>query len=91
MSQRRYGCGAGVVDGKLYVVGGTMEKNGEYLETVERYDPVRDAWEFVAPMSTSRYCCGVAVINGVCVVCSPGALRRGFDTPPGAHLTVNIP
>jgi len=41
-----------------------MEKNGDYLDSVERYDPILDSWEVVAPMSTSRYCCGVAVING---------------------------
>ncbi|EKX46449.1 hypothetical protein GUITHDRAFT_138195 [Guillardia theta CCMP2712] len=64
MSERRYGCGAGVLDGKLYVVGGTVEKNGDYLETVERYDSETDKWESVAPMSTSRYCCGVAVMKG---------------------------
>jgi hypothetical protein len=38
MSQPRYGCGAGVLDGMLYVVGGTQEKNGDYLDTVSRND-----------------------------------------------------
>ncbi|KAJ1470704.1 hypothetical protein T484DRAFT_1846772, partial [Baffinella frigidus] len=40
------------------------EKNGDYLKTVERYDSETDEWETVAPMSMTRYCCGVAVMNG---------------------------
>lgn len=39
--------------GALYAVGGCDENNFR-LNSVERYDPVTDTWEFIAPMATCR-------------------------------------
>ena len=60
------GCGAAgdtTRDGKLYAVGGFC--NGEdVLSSVERYDPVANAWEAVAPMASARRWIAVAVLDG---------------------------
>jgi kelch-like protein 18 len=40
------------LNGKLYAAGGFDSLN--VLNTVERYDPVEDKWEFVAPMLVKR-------------------------------------
>jgi N-acetylneuraminic acid mutarotase len=34
------------------------------LSSVERYDPAKNAWEAVAPMSTARSCSAAAVFDG---------------------------
>jgi kelch-like protein 17 (actinfilin)/kelch-like protein 20 len=52
-----------VVDGKLYVLGGA-DADGDALSSVERYDPAKNAWEAVAPMSTARYDSAAAVVDG---------------------------
>ena len=55
------------LDGKLYAVGGyNRDDNNDdgYLSSVERYDPVTNAWEAVAPMATARQEHAVAVLDG---------------------------
>ena len=51
-----------VLDGKLYAVGGQDDYN--VLSSVERYDPVTNAWEVVAPMAEARYKHAVAALDG---------------------------
>jgi hypothetical protein len=47
----------------VYAVGGHY--GGQYLASVETYDPVADAWTFVAPMPTARGdCLGVCALGG---------------------------
>jgi hypothetical protein len=57
----RFGLAAGVIDGKLYVVGGARTPA---LNTLEVYNPATDTWETKAGMPTAR--CGLAaeVIDG---------------------------
>ena len=43
----------GVLDGKLYAVGGYPYGGGR-LSSVERYDPATNAWEAAAPLTTAR-------------------------------------
>ena len=65
MSMPRTGAAGAVIDGKLYAVGGYKEK--EFLNSVERYDPVADQWdptETVAPMTTARANSGAVVLAG---------------------------
>ena len=50
-----------MLDGKLYAVGG---HGGGHLSSVERYDPGRDAWEAVAPLTLARFGAGVAALEG---------------------------
>ena len=62
MSSARYSLAAAVVDGKLYVMGGFDVPNR--LSSVEQYDPAKNAWEAVAPMSTARQGPAAAVVDG---------------------------
>ncbi len=68
----RSGFSTAVVDGKIYLIGGTPFQNrrGPYgLPTVEVYDPKTNSWERVANMPTSRTSTEAAVINGIIYVC----------------------
>ena len=70
-TQRR-GFATAVVDGKIYLIGGTPLQNrrGPYgLSTVEVYDPKTNSWEQVADMPTPRASTETAVINGTIYVC----------------------
>ena len=59
---------AAVVDGKIYVIGGTLfenESSGPFgLSTVEVYDPHNNSWKKVADMPTPRSNAGAAVVDG---------------------------
>ncbi len=67
MPTARQVLGVGVVNGKLYAVGGTtsVTSSGSDFSVVEVYDPVTDTWSTKAPMPTPRHGLAVAVINGV--------------------------
>ena len=63
MPTARYGAGATVLNGKIYVVGGCDEE--QQLNCVEVYDPQADTWETKTGMSTARLYPGVIEANGV--------------------------
>ncbi len=55
-----------VVDGKIYLIGGTLfeNENGPFgLSTVEVYDPKTNTWRRVADMPTSRAVPATAVVD----------------------------
>jgi N-acetylneuraminic acid mutarotase len=58
----RSGASACVVDGKIYVIGGSGAGNVD-MATIEAYDPVTDTWEAKAPMPTPRGFLSTAVVN----------------------------
>ena len=62
MVQRRQQLGAGVLEGKIYAVGGS--DGSVRLNSVECFDPVHNSWSFVAPMNTCRSGVGVGVMGG---------------------------
>ena len=62
MIVRRQQLGVGVLDGKVYAVGGS--DGSLRLSSVESFDPVANFWSFVAPMSTCRSGVGVGVLGG---------------------------
>ncbi|XP_061643794.1 kelch-like protein 3 isoform X5 [Phyllopteryx taeniolatus] len=64
MNTRRSSVGVGVIDGKLYSVGGYDGASRQCLSTVEEYDPASDQWGYVADMSTRRSGAGVGVLGG---------------------------
>jgi N-acetylneuraminic acid mutarotase/glucose/arabinose dehydrogenase len=69
MGARRDNSGSAVLDGKLYVFGGsTRNSDGSYvdrtLDTVEMYDPGTDNWTGRAPMPTGRQSVIVGTLNG---------------------------
>jgi len=60
---------AGVINGILYVVGGTsVDGTGTALPTLQAYDPVSNTWTTKASMSTGREGPAAGVINGVLYV-----------------------
>lgn len=57
MPTARYGLTSGVVNGKIYVIGGN-------INTVEEYDPATDTWATRTPMPTRRYWLTSSMVNG---------------------------
>ena len=69
---QRTGFATAVVNGKIYLIGGTPFQNrrGPYgLSTVEVYDPKTNSWERVTDMPTPRTKAETAVVNGTIYVC----------------------
>ena len=63
MMTRRLGVAVAVLNGYLYAIGGS---DGQCpLNTVERYDPRKNQWTAMAPMSTRRKHLGCAVFNSM--------------------------
>ncbi len=62
MIVRRQQLGVGVLDTKVYAVGGS--DGSLRLSSVECFDPTTNFWSFVAPMSTCRSGVGVGVMGG---------------------------
>jgi len=52
-----------VVDGKVYVIGGTTYP-GPVSSTVEEYDPATDTWTRKADMPTPRWSVGTCAVDG---------------------------
>ncbi|PIO72380.1 BTB/POZ domain protein [Teladorsagia circumcincta] len=59
--ETHYSCGAAVLDGSIYAVGGSSSH--DCSSSVERYDPREGKWEYIHPMLTVRYFLGSAVID----------------------------
>jgi len=55
---------AGVVNDKVYVIGGGRDIVGPHLATVEEYDPESNTWAQKADMPTARSGLAAAVVNG---------------------------
>jgi len=63
MPTARSGLAVGVVNGRLYAIGGF--NGGSVLGAVEAYDPSANAWTRKAAMPTPRANLAVAVANGI--------------------------
>ena len=79
MSTARSELAAGVVNGKLYAVGGAGV-GGSFgsLATVEAYDPATNTWTTKASMSTPRAGAAVAVVNGT--LYAVGGIDYGYGS-----------
>jgi len=66
LSTPRGDFGAVSIDGKIYVVGGTIVQNNAYVQVnnLDEYDPATDTWTPKAPMHYARQGVAVAVSNG---------------------------
>jgi N-acetylneuraminic acid mutarotase len=64
MRDTRFGFGVGVLNGKLYVVGGFNGKDS-WMRRVECYDPSKACWMDCAPLKTGRRYHSVAVVQGL--------------------------
>jgi N-acetylneuraminic acid mutarotase len=73
----------GVIDGRLYVVGGRDGSIAAHTDRVDVYDPAADAWSLAAPMPTSRGGMAAGVIEGLLFVAggegNPGTASGVFD------------
>lgn len=79
MITARGGTAAGVIDGRVIVVGGegnAAVSSGVFAEA-EAYDPVADRWESLTPMTTPRHGMGAAAVDGALYV-PGGAITQGF-------------
>ncbi len=61
MNTARYGHETVVLDGQIYVIGGSA--SSVTLNSVEQYDPVTNKWTTKAPMANARAAHQVAVVN----------------------------
>ncbi|WP_160646733.1 M56 family metallopeptidase [Chengkuizengella marina] len=66
MNQARDNHATGVIDGKIYVVGGSRynDQGYEYLSSLEMYDPQKDRWIELASMNQARHNHTTGVIDG---------------------------
>ena len=68
MINARNHAAAGVIDNKIYIVGGRAGSvfipNAHNLDLVEEYDPAADRWAIRAPMPTPRSASAWGVYNG---------------------------
>ncbi|MFC1500433.1 Kelch repeat-containing protein [Candidatus Zixiibacteriota bacterium] len=66
MTTPRSTAASAVIDGKLYVVGGTDRAypGRPVYDVLEVYDPVTDSWTSKAPMLTPRWGAGAAAVDG---------------------------
>ena len=65
MPTQRAGFATSVVNGKIYAIGGEVDKFGDMeLSTVEMYDPKSDTWERKADMPTARSDVATSVVDG---------------------------
>lgn len=63
MSTPRMNLAAGVVEGKLYAVGGFSSENKSALSSMEIYDPSTNSWSAGAPMKDARGKHAAGVLN----------------------------
>lgn len=57
LPEPRVGASSGVVDGKIYVIGGGTVKSGTYGNQTFVYDPKTNEWTRKADMPTARGSC----------------------------------
>ncbi|HEY7163681.1 MAG TPA: kelch repeat-containing protein [Candidatus Binatia bacterium] len=73
MPLARSGGAAGVINGKIYVIGGNSQAfcgdpQNQLPTSVDVYDPATDTWSTAAPIPNPRQTHSVAVINGLLYV-----------------------
>jgi len=80
---------AGVINGKIYAVGGKADK---ILGTLEMYDPATDSWETLAPMPTPRDHLASGVVNNKLYVIGgrKGTIGSNLDINEEYDPTTNI-
>ncbi len=68
MPSQRVEFDTSAVNGKIYVIGGTVwddrPRLGRVLRTFEEYDPVTNQWQLRASMRIGRTDLSTAVVNG---------------------------
>ena len=72
---------SGVINGKIYIVGGRTGSvfipNAFNVDLVDEYDPASDQWSLKAPMPTPRHAVGATAIGDWIYVAGGGAVLGG--------------
>ena len=77
MPTPRFNFGTCVVDGKVFVIGGDVDKYGDIsIPTVEMYDPATDTWERKADMPTARAGVSTVVVDGKIYAIGGGQTKK---------------
>ncbi|HLI97687.1 MAG TPA: kelch repeat-containing protein [Candidatus Baltobacteraceae bacterium] len=87
MPEGREGMGAGVLNGRIYVVGGDNKFSSGAVAAVEVYDPATNTWSKAGMMPVPRFVFNrVAVINDVLYVAGGEGIQPAapFDALDGA-------
>ncbi len=61
-------CASGVIDGKIYVIGGNGTSTSNYLNLVQVYDPADDSWSTATNYPKLVRWCSAASVNNTIVV-----------------------
>lgn len=85
---RRQQLGVGVLDGKVYAVGGS--DGSLRLSTVECFDPTTQFWTYVAPLSTCRSGVAVGVMGGAMYAAGGYDGRSCLNTVERFDLEKNV-
>ena len=85
---RRQQLGVGVLDGKVYAVGGS--DGSLRLSTVECFDPATQFWTYVAPLSTCRSGVAVGVMGGAMYAAGGYDGRSCLNTVERFDLEKNV-
>ncbi|MEC3589315.1 kelch repeat-containing protein [Bacillus mojavensis] len=64
LPEPRVGASSGVVDGKIYVIGGGTVKSGTYGNQTFVYDPKTNEWTKKADMPTERGGAATVTVDG---------------------------
>src|SRR5688572_7566156 len=86
-----------VLDGKIWVLGGTHIEDGNVVRPVNSarvYDPATDAWTDVAPLPNARGLMGVVPVQGKLYLVggySPGNFDARQETPEDREMLVYDP
>lgn len=88
MIVRRQQLGVGVLDGKVYAVGGS--DGSLRLSSVECFDATTNFWSFVAPMSTCRSGVAVGVLGGAMYAAGGYDGRSCLNTVERFDLDKNV-
>lgn len=81
MPTARSGPATGMIDGKIYVAGGS-NSSGQALANLEAYDPAMDSWEIKPAMSAPRWGLASGILDGKYYV-----IVGGSPTPSGTTKT----
>ena len=80
MPMARDHAASGVIDGKLYVIGGREKHPSNPLNVNEEYEPTKDEWVTKAPMPTSRGGIVATLSDSIYVFCGETDTRIFANT-----------
>ncbi|MFL5459845.1 MAG: Kelch repeat-containing protein [Gemmatimonadales bacterium] len=78
---------AGVLQGRLYIVGGVNPRTGTATADLDMYDPATNEWRTLAPIPSAGRAIGAVIGNRFFVIVQPSTgAARSYDYTPGTNL-----